>query len=190
LATTDAIAFFGDTIVSLLQNGLNSLSPTPGVLLSTADDFKNSPPTPPAVTIFLYHVAIASEMRNTPRRPSGNGVSSSRPALPLELRFLVTPWTSTPRDSYRIAGVIAQLFYDNAVLSSSELLGNNVWAPDDTVEIVMESLPVAELYDIWDPTDIPYKFSLTYLARIIGIDSAVSTIGPFVTSATFSKANP
>jgi hypothetical protein len=187
LATTDAIAFWGDTIISLLQDGLAALSPVPAVLLSTADDFKNSPPTPPAVTVFLYHLAIASELRNTPRRSTNGG--ASRPALPLELRFLVTPWTSTPRDAYRIAGLIAQLFYDHAVLDAVELLGHGVWAPDDSVEIVMESLPVEELYDIWDPTEIPYKLSLTYLSRVIGIDSAFSTGGPRVVSAAFPKAS-
>jgi hypothetical protein len=83
--------------------------------------------------------------------------------------------------------LIAQLFYDRAVLAFGELLGDQVWSPDDTVEIIMESLPVEEHYDIWEPTEIPYKLSLAYLARVIGIDSTISTTGAPVVSATFPQ---
>jgi hypothetical protein len=184
LATTDAVAFLGDTIVSLLQNGLNGLVAPADVILSTPDDFKDFAPRQPSVTVFLYHVGINSELRNGPSRPSGNG---KRPQLPLDLRFLLTPWTKDTRDAYRIIGAISLLFYDRAVLSFGDLLGDDVWAPDDTVEVVMESLPVQDLFDIWDPTDIPFKLSLSYLARIIGIDSSFSTTGAPVATATFPK---
>jgi len=184
LATTDAPAFLGDTIISLLQTGLNGLVAPADVILSTPDDFKDFAPHQPSVTAFLYHVGINSELRNGPSRPSGNG---RRPQLPLDLHFLLTPWTKDTRDAYRIIGAISLLFYDHAVLSFGDLLGDDVWAPDDTVELVMESLPVQDLFDIWDPTDIPFKLSLTYLARIIGLDSALSTAAAPVASATFSR---
>ena len=183
MATTDAIAFLGDTIVAMLQDGLSGLVAPADVILSTPDEFKDFNPLPPSVTIFLYHVGINAEMRNGPRRSLLNG-ATQRPPLPLELRFLVTPWTQETRDAYRIAGVIAQVFYDHAVLGFGDLLGNTVWAPDDTVEIMMESLPVEEHFDIWEPADIPYKLSLSYLARIIGIDSAITVSGAPVAVAS------
>ena len=189
MATSEAVAFVGDTIKALLQDGLKALVSPGDVLLSTPDDFKNFAPLQPSVTIFLYHVGINGEMRNTPRGSLVSGASQI-PALPLELRFLVTPWTKIARDAYRIIGLIAQLFYDRAVLAFGELLGDQVWSPDDTVEIIMESLPVEEHYDIWEPTEIPYKLSLAYLARVIGIDSTLSTTGTPVVSATFPQGTP
>jgi hypothetical protein len=188
LATTDAIAFLGDTIRSLLLDGLSGLSPPPDVVLSTPDEFKTFAPNKPTVTVFLYHVAVCGDLRNTPRNSNFNG-GRRRPPLPLELRFMITPWTKTARDAYRIVGVIVQLLYDHAVLKFNDLQGSGVWAPDDTVEFVLESLPVGEAYDIWDPTDIPYKLSLSYLARLIGIDSAVTTSATPIAVATFPKAN-
>jgi hypothetical protein len=176
VATTDAIAFLGDTIVAMLQDGLSGLVAPADVILSTPDEFKDFNPLPPSVTIFLYHVSINAEMRNGPRRSLLTG-ATQRPALPLDLRFLVTPWAQETRDAYRITGAVAQVFYDHAILGFGDLLGGNVWAPDDTVELMMESLPVEEHFDIWQPADIPYKLSLSYLARIIGIDSAVSSSG-------------
>jgi hypothetical protein len=186
VATTDAIAFLGDTIVAMLQNGLAGLVAPADVLLSTPEEFQNFTPLQPSVTIFLYHVRINAEMRNGRPHPT----VGQRPALPLELRFLVTPWTKDTRDAYRIIGAAALLFYDHSVLTFSELRGAGVWAPDDTVELVMESLPVEEHFDIWDPTDIPYKLSLSYLARIIGIDSTLVVPATPVTVATVPGATP
>jgi hypothetical protein len=183
LATTDAIAFLGDTLVAQLDARLNSLMAPVDVRLSTPDEFKTFAPRQPAVTIFLYQVGINGEMRNASPRTGAH----NPPALPLECHFLVTPWTQTAHDAYRIIGAIAQFFYDHAVLGSGDLLGDKVWSPDDTVEIMMESLPVEQQYDIWDPTDIPYKLSLAYLARVISIDSALSTAAAPVAVATFTN---
>jgi hypothetical protein len=130
-------------------------------------------------------VGVSAEMRNSGRRLTGSG-AAAKPPLPLELRFLITPWAQRVKDMYRLVGAIAQLFHDRAVLNRGDLSGSS-WQPDDTVEIVMESLPVEQHYDIWESTDIPYRLSLTYLARIIGIDSALVSGGPPVVSASVNK---
>lgn len=190
MATSDAIAFFGDTLVSLLQEGLQGLVVPANVILSTPTDFKDFAPRQPAVTVFLYHVHICPELRNGPRPLLADG-SRRRPPLPLELRFLITPWTQDTRDAYRIVGAISRLLHDHAVLGFSELQGGtDVWALDDTVELLLEPIPVEEHYDIWDPTDIPYRLSLTYLARLIGIDSVAASEAAPVVSATFPGAGP
>jgi hypothetical protein len=188
MATADAIQSVGKTIVSILNDGLASFNLQNGVYLSTPDDIKESPPAS-AVTIFLYQVGICGELRNGPRRSGLNG-AAGRPALPLELRFMITPWTKDPGDAYKIIGAIARILYDHAILTFGELVGDDVWAPDDTVEIVMESLPVEQHYDIWEPTELPYRLSLTYLARVIGIDSAISTSSAPVAVANISKVTP
>jgi hypothetical protein len=164
----------GRTLVSMLEAALSGFSPTVKVSLSTPDEIKDDPPSTPAVTIFLYHVAVCGEMRNAPRRHLGNG-TIQRPSLPLDLHFLITPWANEPDKAYQIIGVIVNYLYDHAILTFGELQGAGVWSPDDTVEIVMESLPVEEHYSIWEPTDLPYRLSLTYLARVVGIDSAIVT---------------
>ena len=82
------------------------------------------------------------------------------------------------------------MLYDHAALGFGELQGDDVWAPDDTVELILESLPVGEHFDIWEPTDIPYRLSLTYLARLVGIDSAITTATTPVAVATFPGGTP
>jgi hypothetical protein len=184
VATPDAIAYLGDTLVTVLTHGLGGA--VTNVLLSTPDDFKNSPPSPPAVTVFLYHVAICAEMRNARRSRSVGGLVG-KPPLPLEMRFLITPWTRTPREAYGLVGSIALILSDHAVLTAAELQGAGVWAPDDTVELILEPSPVEELYDIWEPTEIPYKLSLSYLARLTGLDSTLMTTPAPVALATIPQ---
>jgi hypothetical protein len=181
--------YVGRTLVSLLEAGLAGLVPLGNVTLSSPDVIKAAPPNPPAVTLFLYHVGIHGERRNAPRRLTPAG-AVQRPPLPLDLRFLITPWTNQPHEAHQILGTIARLFYDRASLGFGELLGEDVWGPDDTVEILMESLPVEAHHDIWEPTDLPYRTSLTYLARVVGIDSALTTPAPPVAVAAFPSLTP
>jgi hypothetical protein len=159
------------------------------VLLATPDDFKNTPPSPPAVTVFLYHVTVCGEMRNM-RASTTVGGAVGKPPFPIEMRFLITPWTRTAREAYAIVGHIALLLNDNAVLTATDLLGSGVWAPDDTVELMLEATPVEELYDIWEPTEIPYKLSLSYLARLIALDSSLTTSPAPVAVENVVKAQP
>jgi hypothetical protein len=185
MASTDAIQSVGQTLVSILKDELSGFRPLVSVFLATPDEIKNSPPDS-AVTVLLYQVGICGELRNGPRRTGLNG-AVGRPALPLDLHFMITPWTQDTGDSYRIIGAIARIFYDHAILTFGQLQGDDVWAPDDTVEIMMESLPVEQHYDIWEPTELPYRLSLTYLARVIGIDSTVSTSSAPVAVANFPR---
>jgi Pvc16 N-terminal domain len=190
VATSDAVACVGETIKALLQGGLAPIVASSDVIISTPDDFKNFAPSNPSVTIFLYHVCINAEMRNTPGPPN----ASRAPALPLELRYLITPWTKRTFDAHRIIGLIAQLLNDRASLTFSDLQTTGVcagvWLTDDTVQLLMESIPVEQHYDIWEPTEIPYKLSLAYLARVIGIDSNLPVGGPPVVNAAFQGVTP
>jgi hypothetical protein len=183
LASADAIAFLGDTLISLLQSGLAGLVPTKNISLSTPADFKSAAPVPPAVTIFLYHAGINGEMRNAGPPLLGSGATRP-PSVPIDVRFLITPWTITAREAYHIIGVIAVALADNALLGFGDLQGgSDVWAVDDTVALILESLPVEEHYDIWAPADIPYRLSLSYLARVMGLDSMKTRVAPPVIKA-------
>ncbi|MEB3260925.1 MAG: DUF4255 domain-containing protein [Cyanobacteriota bacterium] len=186
MATFDAIAFLGDTLIAVLQKGLAGLVDPANVLQSTPADYKEFAPVKPAVTLFLYHISVYGEMRNA--RPTS--LQASRvPPLPLELRYLITPWTQKPRDSHRIAGAIAQTLYQQTRLGFSQLIGTG-WAPDDSVEILLESVPVSEHYEIWEPTDLPYRLSLTYLARLVAIDATPSEAAPPVLLAALPGLGP
>ena len=154
------------------------------IFAATPDQFENlNPPTKPTVTVFLYRVAINPEMRNGPRRLLGDG-QRTRPLLSLELAYLITPWAKETRDEYRIAGRILQVLYDRAELGSADLQGT-AWSPDDSVQLILDPLPLEDQFRLWETADIPYRLSLPYLARVIGLEPGEAEELPPVVEAEF-----
>jgi len=120
--------------------------------------------------------------------------------LVLELCYLVTPWgvrtendpasdVAATHEEHRLLGLIMQCFYDHAEVSRAELYdqpNHPAWRPTDTVQIVMESLPIEDHYRIWDAGDLPYRMSTTYRVRVLGLDPSAVESGPPVVDGTFT----
>jgi hypothetical protein len=180
MATAEVLLDVGDTLVSLVTAAVAGTTvPAPTVLLSSADEMATFAPQNPAVTVFLYHIAANAEMRNA--QPDAG---FARPPLPLELRYLITPWAKSAATVHLLCGHILQTLEENACLQRGDLLGS-AWGPDDILQILLETLPVSEHHDIWEPADMPYKLSLAYVARVVRIDPRVPVGAGVVTSATF-----
>ena len=169
MATDAVVRDMSDTMVTLLRAGVPPLVNPNDIFLSTPDDFQAAPGQP-TITVFLYRITLNPEMRNGPRRVLPDG-RVTRPLLPVDLHFMVTAWARETRDELAIAGRILQVLYDRAELGSADLQGN-AWDRDDSVQLVLESLPIEDHYRVWDTTDVPYRLSLTYMARVIGIAPA------------------
>jgi hypothetical protein len=166
MASDEVVRDMSDTMVALLKAGVPPLVNANDILLSTPDDFQVTP-TQPTITVFLYRITLNPEMRNGPRRVLPDG-RLTRPFLPVDLHFMITAWARETRGELAIAGRILQVLYDRAELGPADLQGNS-WDSDDTVQLVLESLPIEDHYRIWDTADVPYRLSLTYMARVIGI---------------------
>src|SRR5262249_45588307 len=135
----------------------------------------------PQISIFLYQLAVNAPMRNGPRRVLPDG-RTTRPLLPLELHYLITPWATDPRDEARIVGRVLQNLYDHAEVGPAALQGAS-WSDDDSVQLVLETLSLEEHFRIWDTTDLSYRLSLTYMARVIGIEPTLALAQPPVVEA-------
>jgi len=155
------------------------------IFAATPDEFDAlQDPATPAITIFLYRVTVNSEMRNSPPRMLSNG-RLSRPPLPLELHYLITPWARDTRDEFRIIGRVMQVLYDRSELGPAELQGSS-WSTGDSVQVILDSLPIEDHLRIWDTTDLPYRLSLTYCARVVGIEPEIAEEAAIVASAQFT----
>jgi hypothetical protein len=167
MAGPDVVRDMGDTIVFLLRAGIPALDPAK-IAVATPDEFESlRDPLKPNITIFLYRIAVNPQMRNDPKRIRPDG-SVIRQPLPVELSFLITAWAKDTRDELKIIGRILQVLYEKSELGAADLVGAS-WEKDDTVQIVLESLPLEDHYRIWDATKVAYRLSLTYVARVIGI---------------------
>jgi len=183
MARLEVVRDMSDTLINVLKNGLPASFPASNVILSTPDEYKDFT-SRPAITLFLYYVGINGEMRNSPPRLLADG-TRSRPYLPLELRYLITPWGSTPSATHLILGHVLQILSGFATMSRASLSGES-WDEDDTVQVLPESLPVDTYHDIWEPSEIPYKLSISYLVRILGLEPPTSEAPPPVINASFT----
>lgn len=195
MPTESVIDDMSQTLVALLGQHLTTPS---GVTArgATADDFEELHRTGGAarhVSVFLYRIAVNPEMRNMPGRtvpgPTPGSTRTTRQPLPLELCYLITAWASDHRTELQIIGKILQVFYDHAELGRAALVGES-WEQDDTVQLVLDSLPLEDHYRIWDTSKIPYRLSLTYIARVVHIRPSEERETPRVTRAQIGQGLP
>src|SRR5688500_16302931 len=104
MATSQAIRDTGETLRAMLAAGAAAGAMTVSVEVTTPEAFAGfQSPTDPVISIFLHRVTVHPEMRNAPRRRLADG-SMTRPLLPLELSFMITPWAKSTADEHRLAG--------------------------------------------------------------------------------------
>jgi hypothetical protein len=184
MASTDAVRDMAETLAFILRAGIPALDPTK-ITVASPDEFEGlRDPAKPNITIFLYRIAVNPAMRNAPRRLRPDGTLQPAP-LPLELSFLITAWAKDTRDELRIVGRIIQVLDDHRELGAADLVGAS-WETDDTVQLLLDSLPLEDHYRIWDATKVAYRLSLTYLARIVGITPTETIGGPPIVDAAFN----
>src|SRR5262245_6545049 len=137
MASDQAVRDMSDTLIALLKAGVPPLVNANDILLSTPDDFQAAP-NQPTLTVFLYRITLNADMRNGMRRLLPDG-RTTRTLLPLDLHYIITAWARDTRGELAIIGRVLQALYDRAELGPADLQGAS-WEPDDTVQLVLESL--------------------------------------------------
>lgn len=136
-------------------------------------------PMEEGISLFLYRVEMNAGLRNTPYRIGLYGVSR-RPPLPLDLYYLLTVWAKDTTKQQRILGWAMRTLEDAPVLSAGRLNSfgpeTDIFQPNETVEIIFQSLPLQDLSNLWGAFKVSLPVSVGYTARVVGIDSTISTV--------------
>lgn len=207
MATWQLIEYSSRTVVRLVEAHLAATLPssTVAVKLATPHSFAGLKAiTSPAISIFLYRVTEHTELRNSPHRRLPDG-SVRRPPLVLELSYLITTWGSRGTDpaatdaaaafeEHKLLGIVMQGLYERAEVGRAELFEDPtrppVWGPDDNLQVVLETLPIEDLYRIWDSSELAYQLSATYRVRVLGLDPVATSRGVPVVDAGFVAGRP
>lgn len=121
-----------------------------------------------ALTLYLYRVMVNEHVRNQPVR-SGNG---NAVPLSVDLHFLVTVWSESAAAEQTICGWAMSQLHQHPIMDVSSLTEEGGWRNDDVVQIIPAELSNEDLMRIWDALAPDYRLSLSYIARVIRIDSA------------------
>lgn len=176
MATYNAVAAAGLAIRSLLTDAAPS-SPFPEARfeLYQASDFRK-PQDGIGVSVFLYRVGVNHTRRNIPPRLTPDG-KRTRPALPLDLFFMLTPWAPNADISYRLLGWAMRVMDDTPILPAAFVnavdSGSNTLRADETLELVFDPLSLVDLnclYEVMDPKIQPIA---TYVIRRVDLESTI-----------------
>jgi hypothetical protein len=176
VARHQAIAATSTAIRALLDNAAPmSEWPAASFDLYQADDMQAPfDGTQPHVSIYLYRVLLSSVRRDRGPRIGPDGVRY-RASIPLDLHYLVTAWGTDARTSQQLLGWVIRVLDDTPIIPTGLLnayqAGVDVFAPDETVELLWQPLTITDLNDIWQVSAQNQSPSACYVARMVLLDS-------------------
>jgi hypothetical protein len=128
------------------------------------------------ISLYLYRVTVSAN-RNLPPQIGPDGVRY-RPPIPLDLHYLVTAWAKNAIRQQRLLGFAVRTIEDTSILPAGVLNQHspepNVFRPEETVELVFESVGIQDQSYIWYVAQQKEQPSATYVARMVEIESRVS----------------
>jgi len=144
----------------------------------------------PFLSVFIYRVDF-----NKTTRAGWSAVGSldGRSHLPLDLHFLVTAWANDSESELRILGRCMQALETTPILSGPLLLSFGDFAPNESVQLVLEEVSTEAVMRMFDSLPTDYKLSVPYIARVVRLDSRTVSPSPTVltvVSGTTPSAAP
>ena len=189
MATYQAIAATSQAIAGLL-----TAAGTPGteldgvpVQVSRGEDLQKPPSL--GVSLHLNRVVVSTEHRNRIGRVGPDG-RRRRPALPLDLHYLLTTWAPDAVRQQRMLGWCLRVLADTPTLPAGVLnqFGpeHDVFLPEETVELLLEPLSMQDLSYAMEITGGRHEVSATFVARVIELESLdPSPVGELVQTRDF-----
>lgn len=175
MAKAQAIAVTGQTVLGLLADNIpKSEFANASFELYQPKNFQS--PMKEGISLFLYRIEINAGLRNLPNRTGLDGISRRAP-LPLDLYYLLTVWAEDVVRQQRVLGWAMRALEDAPVLSAGRLnhFGpeTDVFRPNETIEIIFNSLSIQDISNIWSAFKISVPVSVAYIARVVGVDSTI-----------------
>ena len=131
-------------------------------------------------SIYLYRVAVNGSVRNLTIRRSPDG-RRFRPSLPLDLHYMITPWSQDIEQQHWMLGWVMRLMEDTGVLSAGHLNhyvdATDTFGPNEGLEIICDPLQLSDYLTLWDRLRPRLPASATYTLRMVLIDSVVPVDG-------------
>ena len=177
MATFPAIAATGLAVVGLLKDASAGTEFSDlRFELYQAADFNSGATMTEGLSVYAYRVAVNTARRNLPPSVGPDG-RRYRPALPLDLHFLVSPWAKSAVRQLRILGW-AMRELQNVPILPAGLLNHygpehDTFRPSEAVELICEPLTIQDTNAVLEAVKHAQPLSVPYVARMVLIESAV-----------------
>ncbi len=173
MATPNAIAATGQAILAMIAAGISRDEfPSAKFELYQAKNFQT--PMEEGISLYLYRVTPAGEIRNYPPRIAPDG-RRYRPLLPINLHYILSAWAREALKQQRLLGQAMRVLEDTPVIPAGILNQggpeDDTFRPNETVDLIMESVSIYDMGAIWDVAKPNVQISIAYVARMIGLES-------------------
>ena len=175
MASYGAVAATGQAIVSLLSGAAVDTEFAQATFrLASSADLQKPPGDAAVATAYLYRVEVDTTRRNlSPRRTVDGRLRT--PAVPVDLHYLITAWSKDAVTQHRLLGWCIRTLQDTPTLVAGVLnqFGPEaeVFRSEETVELIWEVLTRQEMTDAWEVAKANTQPSVSYIARVIEIES-------------------
>jgi hypothetical protein len=175
MASYKAIAATSQAILGLLADA----APKPEFAAARFELFQAinlQTPLDEGVSLYLYRVVPNQSRRCLPPRVGPDGVRY-KPSVPVDLHYLLTAWGKSAERQQRLLGWAIRTLEDSTILPSG-LLNHygpepDAFGPNETVELVMDSIVIQDMGSLWEVARHHYQPSVVYIARMITLDSEI-----------------
>ena len=175
MGTFQAIAATGQAMLGLLSDAVpRDQFPNAQFELYQMSNFQQ--PMEEGISLFLYRIAANTSRRNLPPTTGPDG-RRFRPPIPVDLYYIATAWAPTAVRQQRLLGWTIRMFEDVPILPTG-LLNNygpepEIFRQGETVEVVLDSLTLQDLNNIWGVSKSSLQLSIGYVARMLHIQSSM-----------------
>lgn len=179
-SNTQVIADAGNTMITLLRNGLSQLSDDPNtmeksIILSSPNEI--SAGDEPRLCLYLYQIMESPYLKNLPVETI-NESSMDCPGITLDLYYMLIPYESqsisnkTERalEMQGILGKSMQIFHDNQIIRDPLLTGT-LAGKGLSLRLSLNPVSIDDTVKIWQAISKPYKPSIYYMATPVVINS-------------------
>lgn len=121
-----------------------------------------------ALTLYLYRVTVNEHARNVRRvtDPLRDDVP-----LAVDLHYLLTVWSRSAFTEHVVLAWAMRQLHQHPVLDASSLTAEAAWGAGDFVQVIPAELSTEDVMRIWDALDPGYRLSVSYVARVVRIDT-------------------
>jgi hypothetical protein len=192
-----AIAAVAKTLLRLIEENCprDEFVSTPTFELYAGQDF-SAKPVNEGFSLLVWRVGINSSVRNQPARRTPDG-RRRRPALPVDLALMLTPWSTETERQLRLLGWAMRFIEDHAIVPAS-LLNQSLsrrevaaFDADEAVEIYCDPPSLPDYLGLWDKFRHRWQTSVTYGVRMVNIESEITSAeGELVQRREFGVGQP
>jgi hypothetical protein len=178
MANIHSINSVGDSIMQFLRNAypqeLRDAHPCDFRIVSSGELAKSTEEFNTTISLYLYRIIMNEHVRNTSssRQPRNSSIP-----LSVDLHLMLSIWADSASAEHTICAWAMSQLHQHPIMDVSSLTEEGGWSTEDVVHIIPAELSNEDLMRIWDAIAPYYRLSLSYIARVIRIDTDESESG-------------